>query len=184
MDGFHVPTPQSATSMPTVMIPYRQSVPKVYEVLMTPPVSPGHSEDGTGASPNDVMMLRQAPSPYPDKSSTQQSQPQLHQAPMLQANYPHWQHRDIQLALTPPPKPARSLENEEVHVEKSGVLKLTDFEVRGTLGKLRRGFSVYLKLCSLFSSRHWNFWSRSPSPSQVSDSRISKHFCHEGSSES
>jgi len=135
--------------MPTVIIPYRESVPKVYEVLMTPPVSPGHSEDGTDAGLNDVRMLRQAPSPYLEKSSTQESQPlELHQAPMLQANYPRWQHRDIQLSLTPPPNPPRSLENEEVHVEKSGVLKLTDFEVRGTLGTGTFGRVLLVRLKS------------------------------------
>lgn len=96
---------------------------------MTPPVSPGHCEDG-------VMMVHPEQAPYPEKPSSQELQSQLHQAPILQAAYTHWRPRDPLRPLTPPPQPVRSLENEQVHVEKPGVLKLTDFEVRGTLGKV------------------------------------------------
>lgn len=108
----------------------------VYEVLITPPVSPSHSEDGTNATSAGVMMMRQQQESYPDKLSSQGLQSQLHQVPFLQATYPHWQPPDPQRPPTPPPQPARSLENEEVHVEKPGVLKLTDFEVRGALGNV------------------------------------------------
>ena len=101
----------------------------VYDVLMTPPVSP-HSEDGVDAS---VVMVRQEQGPYAEKPSNQEPR---HQAPVLLATYPHCQPPDLQRPLTPPPQSARSLENEQVHVEKPGVLKLTDFEVRGTLGKV------------------------------------------------
>lgn len=137
MDHFHAPTPQSATSIPPGMEPYRRpSIPMAYDVLMTPPVSPGHSEDGADASPTGVMMVHQEQAPYPAKPSTHGLRSQSHQDPVLQATYPHWQSPVPQRRLTPPPQPARSLENEQVHVEKPGVLKLTDFEVRGALGKV------------------------------------------------
>jgi hypothetical protein len=100
---------------------------------MTPPVSPGHSEDGADAS---VVMVRQGQGSYAEKPSTQELRLPRHQAPVLQGTYPHWQPHDHQRPLTPPPQSARSLENELVHVEKPGVLKLTDFEVRGALGKV------------------------------------------------
>lgn len=115
--------------MPGMASYCRPSAPVVYEVLMTPPVSPGHSEDGTDAS----LMMDQGQ--YAEKPSSQEPQLPRLQTPVLQTTYPHWQ-RDPHQALTPPPRPARSLENEQVHVEKPGVLKLTDFEVRGTLGKV------------------------------------------------
>jgi protein kinase A len=37
---------------------------------------------------------------------------------------------------TPPKPPLRLLEDEQVHVEKSGSLKLKDFEIKGTLGRV------------------------------------------------
>lgn len=107
----------------------------VYEVLMTPPVSPGHSEDGTDAGLAGVMMVRPEQAPCSQKPPSLELQSQLHQVPILQAAYPHWRPCDPQRPLTPP-QPVRSLENEQVHVEKPGILKLTDFEVRGTLGKV------------------------------------------------
>ncbi|KAG8217301.1 kinase-like domain-containing protein [Butyriboletus roseoflavus] len=147
MDHFHAPTPQSATSIPQGMEPYRcQSM--AYDVLITPPVSPGHSEDGADASPAGVMMVRQEQVPHPEKPSSQGLQSQLHQDPALQAIYPHWQPIDPQRPLTPPPQPARSLENEQVHVEKPGVLKLTDFEVRGALGTGTFGRVLLVRLKS------------------------------------
>ncbi|KAF8123784.1 cyclic AMP-dependent protein kinase catalytic subunit [Boletus edulis] len=94
---------------------------------MTPPVSPGHSEDGTNASRVIVHQVQEKP-------SSQELQLPRHQAPVMQAAYPYTQPPDHRQPLTPPPQPVRSLENEQVHVEKPGVLKLTDFEVRGTLG--------------------------------------------------
>jgi hypothetical protein len=38
--------------------------------------------------------------------------------------------------VTPPRPPLRLLEDEQVHVERSGLLRLTDFEIKGTLGLL------------------------------------------------
>jgi len=125
MDHFHAPTPQSATSIQPGLTPYcRQSAPVVYDVLMTPPVSPSHSEDGTDTN---AVVVRQDQGLYTEKPSNRELQLPRHQGPVAQATYP-------QRLRTPSPQPVRSLENEQVHVEKPGVLKLTDFEVRGTLG--------------------------------------------------
>jgi len=53
------------------------------------------------------------------------------------------------MAVTPPQPPLRHLADEHVHVERSGSLKLTDFEVKGTLGlsdhSLLHGLSVDYK---------------------------------------
>ncbi|KAN0075357.1 Protein kinase-like domain containing protein [Tylopilus felleus] len=143
MDYFHAPTPQSAASIPQGALAShcRQPVPVVYEVLMTPPVSPGHSEDGTDSR----AMMCQEQAPYTEKPSNHEIQLPHHPAPILQAPFPHWRLRD---PLTPPPQPARSLENEQVHVEKPGVLKLTDFEVRGTLGTGTFGRVLLVRLKS------------------------------------
>ncbi|KAF9239673.1 cyclic AMP-dependent protein kinase catalytic subunit [Melanogaster broomeanus] len=68
------------------------------------------------------------------------------QAKKFTHNHPqHRHHRKLNLVwqpsnppghppLTPSCRPARLLEDEQIHVEKPGVLKLTDFEVRGALG--------------------------------------------------
>lgn len=122
MDHFHAPTPQSI--QPGIASYCRQSAPMVYDVLMTPPVSPSHSEGGTDTN---VVVVRQDQGLYAEKPSNKELQSPRHQDPVAQATYP-------QRLRTPPPQPVRSLENEQVHVEKPGVLKLTDFEVRGTLG--------------------------------------------------
>lgn len=164
------------------MASYRRPSVPVYEVLMTPPVSPGHSEDGTNASSGGVVVVSPEQALYPEKQLGQEPQSQLHQAPILQTPYPHWRVRDPQRPPTPP-QPTRSLENEQVHVEKPGVLKLTDFEVRGTLGKvspllLSPYFAYY------WLSRYRHIWPCPLSSPQVSNSRISEHFCHEGSPES
>ena len=96
---------------------------------MTPPGSPRHSEGAISAGKAGVVMVHHEQVPYPEKPS---SQALLHQAPA----YHHRRSRDPQLPSTPPSQPVRSLDTQEVRVEKHGVLKLTDFEVRGTLGKV------------------------------------------------
>jgi protein kinase A len=42
---------------------------------------------------------------------------------------------DALKVATPPKPPLRLLEDEQVHIEKSGSLRLKDFEIKGTLGQ-------------------------------------------------
>jgi protein kinase A len=75
---------------------------------ITPPVSPGHTEHEI-----DIDML--------DESLEQVDE--------------HFQESENMLLEQPPSnKPLRLLEDEPTHVERSGRVKLTDFEVKGTLG--------------------------------------------------
>ncbi|KAG9318245.1 putative cyclic AMP-dependent protein kinase catalytic subunit [Chiua virens] len=150
MDRFHAPTPQSVVPVTSGTAPYRrhQSVPMVYEVLMTPPVSPGNSEDGTDTGPSAAMIVHQGQSSCPEKPSNQEFQSQPHRPPPLQVTHPHWLHLEPPKPPTPPPQPARSLENEQVHVQKRGVLKLKDFEARGALGTGTFGRVLLVRLKS------------------------------------
>ena len=133
MDKLLVPTPQPTFSPAPIDVHgqsfHRQSVPVIYEGPMTPPVSPGHSEDcSQDAKLPDHEMPPSQPDGVPAVSDSlaQASHPIcLLGAPTPQEQCP----------VTPPNKPARLLEDEPVHVAQSGVLKLSDFEVRGALGK-------------------------------------------------
>jgi hypothetical protein len=96
---------------------------------MTPPISPGHSDDGAGTAGTMAVDQELQPGELPSQEIQKPPSSQVAQSP--------WQTLTPQghPPLTPPRRPARLLEDEQVHVEKPGVLKLTDFEVRGALGK-------------------------------------------------
>lgn len=55
--------------------------------------------------------------------------------------------------------PLRCLDDEQVHLQRPGTLRLTDFEVKGTLGasELRTSAGATIE----FEIRHWHVW---PSP--------------------
>ncbi|KAL1730248.1 putative cyclic AMP-dependent protein kinase catalytic subunit [Schizophyllum commune] len=96
----------------SISLPRRESQ-VVPDAPITPPLSPGHSE----LSIDDVEMVdRVLPPPGP-------AHHQPHQPP----------HLDMQVDEERPQPPLRLLEDEKVHLQKYGI-KLTDFEVRGTLG--------------------------------------------------
>ncbi|KAI6129166.1 putative cyclic AMP-dependent protein kinase catalytic subunit [Pisolithus thermaeus] len=135
MEQLVVPMPQpayGASGEQDVSVPgqpfLRHSVPIVYDVPMTPPISPGHSEDGSRDSIHVEQEMqsdcqREAPfatNTVVDAGDTYDS---------LQCCFPRERPPP-----TPPNKPTRFLEDEPVHLSKPGVLKLSDFEVRGTLG--------------------------------------------------
>lgn len=104
---------------------------------ITPPLSPTRSEEG-GTS----IIVDSEPrysgrgsdlrfSPRPSRPSTGHSRRQLHQ--MESENL---MDLDPKPPATSPRPPLRHLEDEPSHADK-GTLKLTDFEVKGTLGQWR-----------------------------------------------
>lgn len=54
-----------------------------------------------------------------------------------------------------PQGPLRLLEDEHVHLQKSG-LRLSDFDVRGTLGQYH--IVCWLVLTPFFTARYWDIW--------------------------
>lgn len=87
---------------------------------MTPPMSPGHSESG-----EDAIIIDEAP--------RYSSAPHSADVPFREFEDMHVDPQRSQPAAPQPQRPLRLLEDEQVHLERTG-LRLTDFEVRGTLG--------------------------------------------------
>lgn len=106
----------------------------VSECPITPPMSPGHSEDG-GEEAIIVDTERRFSGLERDIFPESTAPTGLHS----HQNAIHWRETgdmevDRQVSTGSPRPPLRLLEDEKVHVEKSGSLKLMDFEVKGTLG--------------------------------------------------
>jgi hypothetical protein len=95
----------------------------ITEVPMTPPMSPTQSEAEEG-----IIVPEVSQDPFPGTSNhlSTSEPPQWQEAEEMEVEIPA--HK------SPPRGPLRLLEDEKVHVEKSGLLRLTDFEVKGTLG--------------------------------------------------
>lgn len=87
----------------------------ILDAPMTPPLSPGHSEQGLDPIIVDEEFHHVGSEPVG---------PHLEVAAEIQGN------KDSEKATQ---RPLRLLEDEQVHLQKAG-LKLSDFEVRGTLG--------------------------------------------------
>lgn len=104
------------TMQPT---PRKDSKAMITEAPITPPMSPNQSErNGT------AMDVDTANSPQPQKSGTATKKQKADDKMQLEQPKPR----------TPIQPPLRHLEDEEEHLQKGGSLRLTDFEVRGTLG--------------------------------------------------
>lgn len=106
----------------------RQPVPIVYDVPMTPPISPGHSEDGS----RDALRLEQEMEPDCQQEAPFATNTAVDPGDTRDSSQCRSAHEKP--PPTPPNKPIRLLEDEPVYLAKPGVLKLSDFEVRGTLG--------------------------------------------------
>jgi hypothetical protein len=128
---------------------------------MTPPMSPSQSENegdnaimvDTEHRPSDEDSVVMSPESTTDSSASTS----WHDPASMQV--------EGQRPSTPPRPPARLLEDEQVHVAKAGVLKLTDFEVKGTLG----GSCIYLRFCnpSEWYSRYRHFRSSATCSPQI-----------------
>lgn len=123
---------------------------------ITPPLSPARSEEGetpiiVDSEPHysvrgtDVRL-----SPRNSRHSTRRAR---EQSPSTETETV--MDVDPRPVASSPRPPLRHLEDEQPHVEK-GSLKLTDFEVKGTLGRL--GLRIYTKVSRLMMShtRHRN----------------------------
>jgi protein kinase A len=99
------------------------------EAPMTPPMSPGHSEEG--CMEDSIIVDSEprfsGPAQPPMASSLGQTQQESRSSSNEEMD-------GLKLASSPKP-PLRLLEDEQVHVEKSGSLRLKDFEIKGTLGQ-------------------------------------------------
>ena len=109
---------------------------------ITPPLSPGRSDEGETAIIVDSEPRYSGPG-----SQLQHSLPHPHLREMEAARHGRRSHQqdgievDIRLPASSPRPPQRHLEDEQSHLEK-GTLKLADFEVKGTLG----GYSAVISL--------------------------------------
>lgn len=121
--------PSGATGNSVDVRLFRESQAMIGQEPITPPISPGHSEDDTA---NTMSLDKQEP---PTNYPPEQVQ---HPTFTVNTSTPMWQQPQVPV-LAPRPKsparpPARLLEDEAVHVERRGVLRLLDFEVKGALG--------------------------------------------------
>ncbi|KAL4065350.1 kinase-like domain-containing protein [Scleroderma yunnanense] len=117
----------------------RQSAPVIYEGPMTPPVSPGHSEHDAKLPEHEMQPTHPGCVPGSSDALAQTDQPSC----LPEASVPH----ELRPA-TPPNRPVRLLEEEPAHIAQPGVLKLSEFEVRGALGTGTFGRVLLVRLKS------------------------------------
>ncbi|GBE82373.1 cAMP dependent protein kinase [Sparassis latifolia] len=121
------PIPQSIASPFDLTHPRRESGHIVNHGPITPPMSPARSEEGNGTI-------------FVDPEPRYSSEGRPCSSDVLPHSHPRRggpeEAMDVDPTLSPdsPRPPLRHLEDEQSHLEKKGTLKLTDFEVRGTLG--------------------------------------------------
>ena len=117
---------------------------------ITPPMSPDRSEDG---GIEDLITVDSQPR-FSGPSQPPMSSNFISHGP---GQGDEWiqEEMDGVRPSTPPKQPVRLLEDEKVHIETSGLLKLKDFEIKGTLG----GSQVEFAHCSdrYIFVRDWNF---------------------------
>jgi hypothetical protein len=94
------------------------------DVPMTPPLSPKQIEVDTIQVSGDPLDTAESDGTVPESTAIAVDDPQSLSNPM--------EVDDAEKVVSPQP-PQRLLEDERVHLQRSG-LKLSDFEVRGTLG--------------------------------------------------
>jgi hypothetical protein len=109
---------------------------------ITPPMSPSHSEEGgdnnaiivdterrfsgMGVRDPDPDPALMSPESIADNVTADLQEEEDPSAMQVEESDPD--------PASPPRQPGRLLEDEQVHVASAGALKLTDFEVKGTLG--------------------------------------------------
>ena len=109
-----LPSPQEDIRRPSITYPARQSSQMVcLDIPLTPPMSPKLNKD------------------TPIEDQHDQTEPESKETDQLQ-DVPQPMEVDTD-NVAPLHRPQRLLEDEKVHLQRSGI-KLSDFEVRGTLG--------------------------------------------------
>ena len=108
---------------------------------ITPPLSPGRSDDGEARIVVDPEPRYSGPGAHIQHAIPHQH---LREAEIRQGRRSR-QHDGMDVDMRPsassPRPPQRHLEDEQSHLEK-GSLKLTDFEVKGTLGMCQSSSSL------------------------------------------
>jgi len=107
----------------------RESEAMLSEGPITPPMSPGHSEEGCMEDSITVDSEPRFSGPAQPPMASKPTQAQQQWGPSLDDGM------GLSRAVTSPKPPLRLLEDEQEHVEKSGLLRLKDFEIKGTLGQ-------------------------------------------------
>ncbi|PSR71154.1 hypothetical protein PHLCEN_2v13000 [Hermanssonia centrifuga] len=120
---------------------------------ITPPMSPGHSDEEDETIVVDSEPRISDPKLVAQDPAALQLQGREHRKPsreMLQLE----ERMEVDYRrLSTSPRPAfRHLEDEQSHVERNGSLKLTDFEVKGTLGTGTFGRVLLVRLRNSSSS--------------------------------
>jgi hypothetical protein len=95
------------------------------DIPLTPPSSPGPEQSIVAITPQEVCPGINHQFIHPDDA------PQVSSEPMEVDR----ETIDEEQEAMPPPRPRRLLEDETVHLTRTGI-ELSDFEVRGTLGSL------------------------------------------------
>ena len=126
---------------------------------ITPPLSPGRSEEGEAAIIVDSEPRYSGPG---SQLQTSLSHPHLRAVEAARrGSHSHQQDGmdvDTRPLTSSPRPPQRHLEDEQSHLEK-GTLKLTDFEVKGTLGEFCSMTSlrpIFVMPRATTSPRHWH----------------------------
>ena len=156
-----IPAPEAIRRPSTTSLLSRQSQILLPNAPPTPPLSPNNAEPQF-----DQIMVDAEPcseDPHPEKLSTESSSEPME---VEDAGYP----------ATEPQRPLRLLEDEKVHLQRFG-LKLSDFEVRGTLGRSTNPQLIIA--VSMTHPRDWYFWQSSTCPASEVEARYSELFCHE-----
>jgi len=137
---------------------------------LTPPLSPKQMAMEQTDIPSDIAAsisqpLESLPQPAPEAPCAADAM-QVDPVPKVEVD-----------ALAPAPQ--RSLENEKVHLQRSGV-KLADFEVRGTLGEWLPQHAPLIRLTSAI--RHRDLWEGLSRPSSWFNGtfRSPDTLCNEG----
>ena len=118
-----LPTSPDASRTSARQLPFPRDPEALVDAPMTPPLSPHQSEAG-----DDEKSIVTDSEPDPHHCTPSESRVVSHSSiPVDMEVEPHQ-------VTTPPRPPARLLDDEAAHIEPPGRLKLTDFEVKGTLG--------------------------------------------------
>lgn len=135
MDRSLVP-PFRSTSLPNTTLQLHTCLPPSFaarehnsqmavEEPLTPPLSPGNSEHGELLPSNAMQGVERQPRLSTEATTVAQTRQSKQSEATMEVDEP-------QPASTQPA--ARHLEDEQSHVQRGGSLRLTDFEVKGTLG--------------------------------------------------
>lgn len=151
-----LPPPVSSNGFPNPLVQPRRSQAQIIvpDAPLTPPMSPGHSENGDDSIVIDAEPRYSGPETHgPHSAVWSESVPPCRDSSDMEV--------DLRPAAVQPQPPLRILEDEQVHLQRTG-LRLTDFEVTRTLGS--SVFSDLPQSADQWGIRYWNICSRFTGP--------------------